>query len=810
MLPRTAVRRLRPALAVLCLPLLAALAPVAAPAAPAAEEGERFMVRAFPLLDEQVPPLAARVGHLGWYAEKGFALVEVDEALWRELAAAGWRIELDEERTAWLHLGDDAPENGETIPGFPCYRTVEETYAAAAALAAARPDLATWIDIGDSWQKVQTPAAGYDLHALVLTNESVPGPKPPLLVTAAIHAREYTTAELLTRFAEWIVGAHGSDAEATWMLDHHALHFVLHANPDGRKRAETGEDWRKNVNSTLCASGNYGIDLNRNFDFEWGCCGGSSTNPCVDTYRGTAPASEPETQAIQAYMQAIFQDWRPEPLTEPADPDAEGVYVDLHSFSPAILSVWGFLDPGTNPPPNGPELLRLGRKWGYLSGYPAQLGSLYVVDGSTKDYSYGELGIPGYTWELGTSFFESCASFEANVLPAGLAMLRYAARVARAPYRLPAGPDLLLDPAWAGAAAQGALVPVGGTADDTRYGASGPAEGQTIAAAELYVDTPPWSPGATAIPLDPADGLFDETSEEVTVELPTGSLALGRHALYLRGQDAGGHWGPVTAAFLDLLDPATAPRIAGSVIDGTSGMPLAARVAAGPYADLADAASGAYEILLPAGTYDVAATHDGYGPATVSGVVAAELATARVEFTLAPFPVYTDGESGAAGWTTQAPFPWALTTEQAHSPTHSWTDSPAGNYGNNRNTSLTSPLLDLSTAAAPVLSFWHRFDLESGWDYGRVEVSANGGGTWVQKAQYSGAQGAWQQVELAVPELAGSGQAQVRFRLTTDGSEVRDGWYVDDVGLRTGPAPDWLFVDGAETGSTARWSAATP
>lgn len=765
------------------------------------------MVRAFPLFDEQVPPLAARVGHLGWYREKGFALVEVDEALWRELEAAGWRIELDEERTAWLHLGDDAPANGEAIPGFPCYRTVEETYAAAVALAAARPDLATWIDIGDSWQRVQTPAAGYDLYALVLTNAAVPGPKPPLLVSAAIHAREYTTAELLTRFAEWIVGAHGADPEATWLLDHHALHLVLHANPDGRKVAEGGALRRKNVNNTLCGSGNYGIDLNRNFDFQWGEWNGSSPDPCNDTYRGVSAASEPETQALQAYMQAIFQDWRPEPLTEPADPDAEGVYVDLHSFGGDVLSVWGFLDPATNPPPNGPELLRLGRKWAHLSGYTARLGSLYAVDGSTKDYSYGELGIPGYTWELGTSFFESCASFEASVMPAGLAMLRYAARVARAPYRLPAGPDVV-ELQVSGAAAHGALVPVAATADDGRYGASGPVEGEPIAAAELYVDTPPWSPGATPIPLAAADGLFDETSEAVAGDLPTGGLSLGRHTLFFRGQDAGGNWGPVTATFLDLLDPATAPRIAGSVIDGTNGMPLPARVATGSFFDVADTASGAYEIVLPEGTYDLEAALAGYESATATGVLAAELTTARVEFTLVPYPVLSDGETGPGGWTAQAP--WALTTAQAHSPVHSWTDSPAGNYGNGANTALTSPAIDLSGAAAPVLSFWHRFDLESGYDFGRAEVSANGGATWVEKAQYSGTQGAWQQVEIAVPELAGSAQARVRFRLTSDTTVVRDGWYVDDIGMRTGSAPDWLFVDGAETGSTERWSAAAP
>ena len=43
----------------------------------------------------------------------------------------------------------------ETIPGYPCYRTVEETFAAAQAIATTHPDLATWVDVGDSWEKAR-------------------------------------------------------------------------------------------------------------------------------------------------------------------------------------------------------------------------------------------------------------------------------------------------------------------------------------------------------------------------------------------------------------------------------------------------------------------------------------------------------------------------------------------------------------------------------------------------------------------------------------------------------------------------------
>ena len=118
------------------------------------------------------------------------------------------------------------------IPGFPCYRTVEETFATAEALVAAHPTLASWLDIGDSWEKL-TPGGlpGYDMMVLRLTNSAIPGPKPKLISTAAIHAREYAPAELMTRFAESLVAQHGVDPDVTWMLDYNEVHLILQANP---------------------------------------------------------------------------------------------------------------------------------------------------------------------------------------------------------------------------------------------------------------------------------------------------------------------------------------------------------------------------------------------------------------------------------------------------------------------------------------------------------------------------------------------------------------------------------------------------
>ena len=116
---------------------------------------------------------------------------------------------------------------------------------------------------------------GYDMMVLVLTNSAISGDKPKLFATAAIHAREYAGAPLCLHFAKYLIDNYGIDADATWILDYHEIHLMFHTNPDGRKQAETGLSWRKNTNQNYCGatSNNRGADLNRNFEYQWGCCG---------------------------------------------------------------------------------------------------------------------------------------------------------------------------------------------------------------------------------------------------------------------------------------------------------------------------------------------------------------------------------------------------------------------------------------------------------------------------------------------------------------------------------------------------------
>ncbi len=98
------------------------------------------------------------------------------------LQAEGRAVRVDVAQIAQLNAPRTlSPGQVSGIPGYACYRTVEETYASLGQLAADHPDLATWSDVGDSWDKA-TPGGnpGYDINALVLTNQAVPGPKPKL------------------------------------------------------------------------------------------------------------------------------------------------------------------------------------------------------------------------------------------------------------------------------------------------------------------------------------------------------------------------------------------------------------------------------------------------------------------------------------------------------------------------------------------------------------------------------------------------------------------------------------------------------
>jgi carboxypeptidase T len=461
-------------------------------------------------------------------------------------------------------------------------------------------------------------------------------------------------------------------------------------------------------------------------------------------------------------------------------------------------------------------LRALGRRLAWFNNYtPQQSIGLYPTDGTTVDFAYGDLGVAAYTYELGTDFFQDCGSFEATILPDNLESLRYAAKVARTPYLTPGGPDVVeVDFAGVTVVAPGEPVTFRARLDDSRFNQSSGSEPiQNIAEASAYLDAPPWQSGAVAIAMQPEDGSFNTPQEWATVDVDTTGLATGRHTLFAIGRDASGAWGTTSAAFFWVLDPTTAPRIAGDVRSADIGLPLAATVTAGAFSTATDPGDGSYELMLPPGTYNVTAVANGYAPFTAEDIPAVTGATTPLDFYLAPYEqvFFDDVEAGNIGWTPQSP--WAITTEASSSPIHSWTDSPGTNYADYRNVSLTSPVLDLTGMTGATLEFDHIYDLESGYDFGYVEVSADGGTSWEAVASYTGLNHtSWETATIAMPQLDGIATARIRFRLETDSSVTADGWHVDDILVRAGGGGSTYqpFSDGFESGDTSAWSVTVP
>jgi carboxypeptidase T len=143
-------------------------------------------------------------------------------------------------------------------------------------------------------------------------------------------------------------------------------------------------------------------------------------------------------------------------------------------------------------------------------------------------------------------------------------------------------------------------------------------------------------------------------------------------------------------------------------------------------------------------------------------------------------------ENGISNWNTGQG--WGVVTNQFHSGTHSFTDSPSGNYQPGASNSLTlNAVLNVSSYQKLFLTFWHNFRTEARYDFCIVEVSTNNGSSWTALNTYSyngHNKTDWRHRFYDLTSAAnGSTAFKLRFRLTSDGSEQWDGWYIDDIRL---------------------------
>ena len=260
---------------------------------------------------------------------------------------------------------------------------------------------------------IGTSFEGRTIWAFKLSdNPSIDEDEPEVLFTGLTHAREPLSMMNLFYFANWICENYNSDITANYLLDNREMWFIPIINPDGYAYNESispdgGGMHRKNrrsnpPNSSCNMGTQQGVDLNRNYGYNWGANNsGSSGNPCSAVYRGSSAFSEPETEAISNFiLSREFSN-----------------VLHYHSYSNFLIHSWG--DGSFPDEPDLTTLREIGKEMTRYNGYLVGTGTEtvgYGVNGDAVDWSYGTAGLISYTPEVG-SFSDNFWPSEDRVIP---------------------------------------------------------------------------------------------------------------------------------------------------------------------------------------------------------------------------------------------------------------------------------------------------------------------------------------------------------------------------------------------------------
>ena len=273
---------------------------------------------------------------------------------------------------------------------------------------------------------------GRDLQVIEIAENVHDGDdgRPVLFLNGIHHAREWTATESIMEFAWDLVKNHAADPKLACILRNVRVMVMPFTNTDGfivsrnavhpfdpesdpgfvyslttggvlfggsagykRKNCNPGEE-APNYPCDAAA----GVDNNRNYAEGWGGPG-ASTNPNDQSYRGTAPNSEPETRAVEELALAINSP----------------VLLSMHNVAAKVLRPPGLEADGFAPDEEG--LKELGRRIAEPAGYANEYGwQLYDTTGTTKDWVYAATGSYGYTVELGPSNGDFHGNYERHVV----------------------------------------------------------------------------------------------------------------------------------------------------------------------------------------------------------------------------------------------------------------------------------------------------------------------------------------------------------------------------------------------------------
>ncbi|MFI1253888.1 M14 family metallopeptidase [Streptomyces netropsis] len=238
---------------------------------------------------------------------------------------------------------------------------------------------------------------GRDIVAIkVSDNVGTDEAEPEVLFTHHQHAREHLTVEMALYLLKEFGGTYGSDPRVTKMVDSREIWIVPDVNPDGGEYdIATGayRSWRKNRQPNA-GSSSRGTDLNRNWDYKWGCCGGSSGSTGSETYRGTAPESAPEVKVVADFTRSRVVGGKQQIKAA----------IDFHTYSELVLWPfgWTYDDTTTGMTKDDRDAFAaIGKSMAASNRYtPEQSSDLYITDGSIDDWLWGNQKIFAYTFEM--------------------------------------------------------------------------------------------------------------------------------------------------------------------------------------------------------------------------------------------------------------------------------------------------------------------------------------------------------------------------------------------------------------------------
>jgi hypothetical protein len=260
------------------------------------------------------------------------------------------------------------------------YHTFSEVAVELQSMAATHANIARVESIGRSVQ-------GRDLWAIKISDNVMQNEAEPVAVfLGGHHAREWIAVDVPFLLAKHLLEKYDSDPQIATRVDAAEIWIVPMVNPDGHQYSLTSDRlWRKNRRNN--GDGTYGVDLNRNYGYQWGGPG-SSGDTFSEIYRGPAPFSEPETQALRDFLIAK----RP------------GALITYHNFSQLILYPWGYTyDPAPDEAALHAQAVAMADRIRAVHGVsytPEQGSDLYLASGETTDWLYGETRAPAFTIEL--------------------------------------------------------------------------------------------------------------------------------------------------------------------------------------------------------------------------------------------------------------------------------------------------------------------------------------------------------------------------------------------------------------------------